>query len=125
MSACADGYKVTLHRAKAFARADALAYCKQKHGSASTLVRGRPAVMAAGQRLVKAANLVPAEGSNPWSAAAWTGITKRGGRWQDIAGVVTQIPWCPGEPNNGQGSEGCAALLTHCSGGSSALLNDY
>ena len=68
--------------------------------------------------------LKPTQGDNPWTAAAWTGITKHGSYWQDAVGVVASIPWCPGEPNSRESNETCTALLTGCSTGGSALLND-
>jgi hypothetical protein len=44
----------------------------------------------------------------------------------DGAGAAASgIPWCKGEPNNKGGEEGCAALLTVCSGTGTALANDF
>ena len=124
LSTCAGSFKVALYPAQGMPRADALAFCKAQHGASATLARGSAAVMAAAQGLVEAAQLAPTEGSNPWTAAAWTGITKHSDRWQDAAGVVASIPWCPAEPNNRDASEACTALLTGCSGSGAALLND-
>ena len=115
---------MTLHTDQRYGRIDAVSYCKQQHGANATLVRGIPAVMAAAQMLVKQAKLAPADGSNPWTAAAWTGITKQGSKWQDKAGVVATIPWCPNEPNNKGGDEACTSLLTGCSAAGTALVND-
>ena len=69
----------------------------------------------------------PGNSDSGWSAAAWTGITRSGPNgWVDAAGIVGTIPWCPGEPNNHYGSEGCTVLLTYCTpGGASAAVNDY
>ena len=67
---------------------------------------------------------VDAEG---WSAAAWIGISKRdSGAWADDHGLVNNIPWCPGEPNNLYSNESCSNLVTRCAPGSpTALVNDY
>jgi hypothetical protein len=46
--------------------------------------------------------------------------------WADGSGApVGGIAWCPAEPNNKDGIEGCAALVTVCSSSGAALVNDY
>jgi hypothetical protein len=63
-----------------------------------------------------------------WSAAAWVGITKNStGQWGDDSGPLSNLPWCPNEPNNNakDGAESCASLLTACSSDGNALLNDF
>jgi hypothetical protein len=66
---------------------------------------------------------------NSWDAAAWTGLQRSSANplsWVDGAGAAAgNIRWCPGEPNNKNGEEGCAALLTACSDSSTALVNDF
>jgi hypothetical protein len=72
--------------------------------------------------------LTPAD-SNAWSSGAWTGLqrsTANPSAWAaGSSAQVGSIPWCPGEPNNKDGSEGCAALVTVCSSSGAALVNDY
>ncbi len=71
--------------------------------------------------------LTPAD-SNAWSAGVWTGLQRSSvdpSAWADGSGAqVGGTPWCPGEPNNKDGNENCAALVTICSSGA-ALVNDY
>jgi hypothetical protein len=65
---------------------------------------------------------------NAWDAAAWLGLQRSSAdpsAWVDAAGAAASgAPWCPGEPNNKNGDEACAALLTVCSG-ATALVNDF
>jgi hypothetical protein len=78
--------------------------------------------------LLHLAQLSPAN-SNAWSAGAWTGLLRMSTNpltWADASGAqVGSIPWCPGEPNNKDAAENCAALLTVCSSPGTALVNDY
>ena len=63
-----------------------------------------------------------------WSAAAWVGITRDdAGKWGDVSGPLSGLPWCPNEPNNNlkDGAEVCANLLTGCATTGNALLNDF
>ncbi len=56
------------------------------------------------------------------------GITRdSAGNWGDASGPLTDLPWCPNEPNNNakDGAEGCANLLTGCTTTGAALLNDF
>ncbi len=68
---------------------------------------------------------------NAWDAAAWLGLQRSPAdpsAWVDSAGAAAAssgaVPWCPGEPNNRDGGEACAALLV-CSGSGAALANDF
>ena len=63
-----------------------------------------------------------------WSAAAWVGITRgSAGQWGDTSGPLSNLPWCPNEPNDNfkDGTESCANLLTGCASTGAALLNDF
>jgi hypothetical protein len=72
---------------------------------------------------------VPGSPTPTWSAAAWLGATRSASNatvWVDGGSpAAAALPWCPGEPNNMRGEEGCLSLLTSCSQGGMALLNDY
>jgi hypothetical protein len=75
--------------------------------------------------------LTPTPGSpiGEWSAAAWIGATRSAAdpaTWTSSGSGGAALPWCPGEPNNKQGGENCAAMLTACTAGrAGAAVNDY
>jgi hypothetical protein len=52
-----------------------------------------------------------------YSAAVWLRITQGAAGWD-------ALPWCAGEPNNFNGNEGCASLLTICASPGAAAAND-
>jgi hypothetical protein len=69
-----------------------------------------------------------APGESVWSAAAWVGVTRdAAGQWSDASGPLSNLPWCPYEPNNNSkdGEEACSNLLTGCANTGEALLNDF
>jgi hypothetical protein len=83
--------------------------------------------LAAAQQLVAKADL-SGPGEALWSAAAWVGITRdSAGQWGDTSGPLSNLPWCPNEPNDNfkDGTESCANLLTGCASTGAALLNDF
>jgi hypothetical protein len=60
---------------------------------------------------------VPGSSSELYSAAVWLSVTQGAPGWD-------ALPWCSGEPNNRNGNEGCASLLTVCAPAGSAAVND-
>jgi hypothetical protein len=60
---------------------------------------------------------VPGSASKLYSAAVWLSITQGAASWD-------ALPWCAGEPNNFNGNEGCASLLTVCASPGTAAAND-
>ena len=75
------------------------------------------------------AQISPAD-DNAWSAGVWTGLRRSlsappAVAWQASGSAISGTPWCPGEPNNKGGLEGCATLVTICSASGAALVNDY
>ncbi len=72
---------------------------------------------------------VPGSPTPAWSAAAWLGTTRSASdakTWVDGGSpIAAGLPWCLGEPNNKGRAEGCLSLVTICSQGGAALLNDY
>jgi hypothetical protein len=124
---CASGTLVALYPQEALSHRAAQAFCKAQLGERATLVPGANAVvLAAARELVAKAGLSP-PGESLWSAAAWVGITKdTGGQWGDASGPLSNLPWCPNEPNNNakDGAEDCANLLTSCASSGNAYLND-
>ena len=72
---------------------------------------------------------IPGDPSLAWSAGVWLAATRSPSSpsswWVDAGTPATSLPWCPGEPNNKGGSESCTSLLTACTQGTAALVNDY
>jgi hypothetical protein len=70
----------------------------------------------------------PGNPHGPWSAAAWAGPTRGlDNAWTDGgAGTIqlSNVPWCPNEPNDRNGVEGCTSILTHCTPDGTAAVND-
>ncbi len=75
------------------------------------------------------AQLTPAPpGTDGWSAGAWVDIARNGSSptgWSSADGPASDTPWCPGEPNDRFSDEDCAVVLTFCTGGASAAVNDF
>jgi hypothetical protein len=73
--------------------------------------------------------LTPAPpGADGWSAGVWVDIIRDGSSltgWSSAGGPASNTPWCPGEPNDRFSNEDCAVVLTFCTGGASAAVNDF